>query len=161
MIRRPPRSTRTDTLFPYTTLFRSMNKVFPVCYFFGKWKMAHPYAWALNIHYRVDCGLLEIVAKHGDKPYVSRLRQSEDNELPIGTAFQGAPVGRIEKLPHATEEITSLSTDVIPLAAILRPDVLDPVGNTLDGFLDTKLRHAGVLVRTSLNRPWREVVPGY
>src|SRR3546814_3860195 len=26
MIRRPPRSTRTDTLFPYTTLFRS-----PIC----------------------------------------------------------------------------------------------------------------------------------
>src|SRR3546814_4954523 len=24
MIRRPPRSTRTDTLFPYTTLFRSL-----------------------------------------------------------------------------------------------------------------------------------------
>src|SRR3546814_10973350 len=24
MIRRPPRSTRTDTLFPYTTLFRAM-----------------------------------------------------------------------------------------------------------------------------------------
>src|SRR3546814_16075956 len=35
MIRRPPRSTRTDTLFPYTTLFRS-NKKFvsadgPIC----------------------------------------------------------------------------------------------------------------------------------
>src|SRR3546814_2935201 len=26
MIRRPPRSTRTDTLFPYTTLFRSVNQ---------------------------------------------------------------------------------------------------------------------------------------
>src|SRR3546814_9807044 len=25
MIRRPPRSTRTDTLFPYTTLFRSVG----------------------------------------------------------------------------------------------------------------------------------------
>src|SRR3546814_10049341 len=25
MIRRPPRSTRTDTLFPYTTLFRSVR----------------------------------------------------------------------------------------------------------------------------------------
>src|SRR3546814_14570949 len=25
MIRRPPRSTRTDTLFPYTTLFRSIG----------------------------------------------------------------------------------------------------------------------------------------
>src|SRR3546814_4107851 len=29
MIRRPPRSTRTDTLFPYTTLFRS---------YFGNWE---------------------------------------------------------------------------------------------------------------------------
>src|SRR3546814_1967055 len=26
MIRRPPRSTRTDTLFPYTTLFRSVSR---------------------------------------------------------------------------------------------------------------------------------------
>src|SRR3546814_18000178 len=38
MIRRPPRSTRTDTLFPYTTLFRSeflshdgsVNKIRPL-----------------------------------------------------------------------------------------------------------------------------------
>src|SRR3546814_7906920 len=29
MIRRPPRSTLTDTLFPYTTLFRSPLKGFP------------------------------------------------------------------------------------------------------------------------------------
>src|SRR3546814_7910259 len=28
MIRRPPRSTRTDTLFPYTTLFRSSTRPF-------------------------------------------------------------------------------------------------------------------------------------
>src|SRR3546814_7490087 len=27
MIRRPPRSTRTDTLFPYTTLFRSVRRL--------------------------------------------------------------------------------------------------------------------------------------
>src|SRR3546814_9965684 len=27
MIRRPPRSTRTDTLFPYTTLFRSDRRI--------------------------------------------------------------------------------------------------------------------------------------
>src|SRR3546814_16927589 len=26
MVRRPPRSTRTDTLFPYTTLFRSLKQ---------------------------------------------------------------------------------------------------------------------------------------
>src|SRR3546814_9520203 len=30
MIRRPPRSTRTDTLFPYTTLFRSWLANIPV-----------------------------------------------------------------------------------------------------------------------------------
>src|SRR3546814_7886959 len=30
MIRRPPRSTRTDTLFPYTTLFRSVGPFHPV-----------------------------------------------------------------------------------------------------------------------------------
>src|SRR3546814_3838060 len=30
MIRRPPRSTRTDTLFPYTTLFRSKDDLWPL-----------------------------------------------------------------------------------------------------------------------------------
>src|SRR3546814_7947964 len=45
MIRRPPRSTRTDTLFPYTTLFRSvmlvgfeprLDRVGKSGYFFGE-----------------------------------------------------------------------------------------------------------------------------
>src|SRR3546814_13819655 len=31
MIRRPPRSTRTDTLFPYTTLFRSLERIGEFC----------------------------------------------------------------------------------------------------------------------------------
>src|SRR3546814_1872602 len=40
MIRRPPRSTRTDTLFPYTTLFRSA-----VCGGLPPWFVAaHPIA---------------------------------------------------------------------------------------------------------------------
>src|SRR3546814_14297612 len=40
MIRRPPRSTRTDTLFPYTTLFRSpgrSSRFVPGC---GTWAIA-------------------------------------------------------------------------------------------------------------------------
>src|SRR3546814_15351689 len=36
MIRRPPRSTRTDTLFPYTTLFRSTCYV-GFAFAFGRW----------------------------------------------------------------------------------------------------------------------------
>src|SRR3546814_2480791 len=38
MIRRPPRSTRTDTLFPYTTLFRSPGKSFTVTKRWGRGK---------------------------------------------------------------------------------------------------------------------------
>src|SRR3546814_13272855 len=39
MIRRPPRSTRTDTLFPYTTLFRSQRQFggFPIEGFSLRW----------------------------------------------------------------------------------------------------------------------------
>src|SRR3546814_9697517 len=37
MIRRPPRSTRTDTLFPYTTLFRSRQHLFIRGYLGGGW----------------------------------------------------------------------------------------------------------------------------
>src|SRR3546814_16657747 len=36
MIRRPPRSTRTDTLFPYTTLFRS------IYWHDGQWATENP-----------------------------------------------------------------------------------------------------------------------
>src|SRR3546814_14372448 len=36
MIRRPPRSTRTDTLFPYTTLFRSVPAGVPRADFLGR-----------------------------------------------------------------------------------------------------------------------------
>src|SRR3546814_11805655 len=41
MIRRPPRSTRTDTLFPYTTLFRSRAQVrkFGFRFFFSEGRM--------------------------------------------------------------------------------------------------------------------------
>src|SRR3546814_9727488 len=34
MIRRPPRSTRTDTLFPYTTLFRSFDATLRMDYIY-------------------------------------------------------------------------------------------------------------------------------
>src|SRR3546814_17938304 len=37
MIRRPPRSTRTDTLFPYTTLFRSSVRTYASAD--GTWKL--------------------------------------------------------------------------------------------------------------------------
>src|SRR3546814_12103815 len=36
MIRRPPRSTRTDTLFPYTTLFRSSGATMVISQWFDR-----------------------------------------------------------------------------------------------------------------------------
>src|SRR3546814_1655615 len=43
MIRRPPRSTRTDTLFPYTTLFRTMSVI-------GTFTPAKDGGWTGSIH---------------------------------------------------------------------------------------------------------------
>src|SRR3546814_9443446 len=50
MLRRPPRSTRTDTLFPYTTLFRSWRLLFLT--FFGKarWAASEHVQHALHGH---------------------------------------------------------------------------------------------------------------
>src|SRR3546814_2586259 len=44
MIRRPPRSTRTDTLFPYTTLFRSIPLLQAVADD-GAWKLRNGMTW--------------------------------------------------------------------------------------------------------------------
>src|SRR3546814_11669194 len=43
MMRRPPRSTRTDTLFPYTTLFRSFPIAIPA------WKIAPALAFGNTV----------------------------------------------------------------------------------------------------------------
>src|SRR3546814_11231033 len=50
MIRRPPRSTRTDTLFPYTTLFRSGVIVAPLLI----WLVREPARGAMDAHKPAD-----------------------------------------------------------------------------------------------------------
>src|SRR3546814_12780797 len=59
MIRRPPRSTRTDTLFPYTTLFRSLPLIG------GRWGRARQFgSWLAEI--RPGDGADEVVGRDGD-----------------------------------------------------------------------------------------------
>src|SRR3546814_7766765 len=73
MIRRPPRSTRTDTLFPYTTLFRS------TCIFVYAYTFAPCGAWC----YRFNSGRVcrRPMDQRGKGPpsdcreYTRRLRQ--------------------------------------------------------------------------------------
>src|SRR3546814_19838017 len=58
MIRRPPRSTRTDTLFPYTTLFRSHQEGFGLYQVTQKagerWSAARAYVEPLRGHANLD-----------------------------------------------------------------------------------------------------------
>src|SRR3546814_9619516 len=61
MIRRPPRSTRTDTLFPYTTLFRSPGVGIQA---------------AERLHALGDPALL---AEHGDAHLLQRKKRSEEH----------------------------------------------------------------------------------
>src|SRR3546814_10571533 len=51
MIRRPPRSTRTDTLFPYTTLFRSDDDLFAFAD-----QLADPRRRLLHVRHQVAVG---------------------------------------------------------------------------------------------------------
>src|SRR3546814_5157294 len=62
MIRRPPRSTRTDTLFPYTTLFRSGQH------------SSNNYSGERALH----LGACSDVECHGDKPERSYQRGHQD-----------------------------------------------------------------------------------
>src|SRR3546814_6213944 len=49
MIRRPPRSTRTDTLFPYTTLFRSTGRLLQRVVAYGLRRL-HPLLQIARLH---------------------------------------------------------------------------------------------------------------
>src|SRR3546814_1781158 len=73
MIRRPPRSTRTDTLFPYTTLFRS-HQALGYCF--------HPAGAALRgLLRRAGCrsGRSDIVAFAAWTSCASSRRRSEEH----------------------------------------------------------------------------------
>src|SRR3546814_13027353 len=55
MIRRPPRSTRTDTLFPYTTLFRSgQYQHWATAGFFGRLNYDYKGRYLLEVNARYD-----------------------------------------------------------------------------------------------------------
>src|SRR3546814_6615442 len=90
MIRRPPRSTRTDTLFPYTTLFRSafgfighsrylpdrrdLNRSFPGS---PKGSLAAQLAYIFlnEVVARSDCGIdLHSAAIHRSEEHTSELQ---------------------------------------------------------------------------------------
>src|SRR3546814_79617 len=83
MIRRPPRSTRTDTLFPYTTLFRSSARL-PFFRVTGSFMEggASQFSGAVNL---VDCRFAPAVTML--EPKADQLVQNE-GLLIFGTLFE-------------------------------------------------------------------------
>src|SRR3546814_6481476 len=73
MIRRPPRSTRTDTLFPYTTLFRSALVSFTVERF-GRLDILHNNAGYVGADLARDTKVTDIPFELWDKTMAINLR---------------------------------------------------------------------------------------
>src|SRR3546814_2442518 len=89
MIRRPPRSTRTDTLFPYTTLFRSLVPADEHAVVRGLWRAVDVFR-VLALAYAA---------------YSLWLRRDEVADLSVGVAILTLLAGRSEE--H-TSELQSL-----------------------------------------------------
>src|SRR3546814_2539449 len=70
MIRRPPRSTRTDTLFPYTTLFRSQGLAEIPSLAFGATEATKP---------SLDVLVFDPLSRDGQAQTVAQPRYRADN----------------------------------------------------------------------------------
>src|SRR3546814_17377117 len=93
MIRRPPRSTRTDTLFPYTTLFRSA--------FAARILLARAAVRSLDIQYYIWHGdqpgtlLLEAVGQAADRGVRVRMLLDEN-----GIAGRASDLEALDRHPR-------------------------------------------------------------
>src|SRR3546814_13184702 len=114
MIRRPPRSTRTDTLFPSTTLFRSLNVA------------VLDLRWLSPID---DAAIAEIVARTGRVLVVheasqtggfgaeiaARVSERHDALLRAPVRRLGPPDVRIPASPSFSNEVIPTTTTIVPI----------------------------------------------
>src|SRR3546814_2016211 len=89
MIRRPPRSTRTDTFFPYTTLFRSVGRGF-------LWEQKHTHR--LMQTYRPE------FRRYVEPTPAYRLARRLEERL----EFAPFPLSRLSRSEEHTSELQSL-----------------------------------------------------
>src|SRR3546814_12096586 len=98
MIRRPPRSTRTDTLFPYTTLFRSPPTVLD------------------PLQHRIDPGVGDVAPTCGAS--IERLSRAQA-EHPAATRRRLVIAAIAVVDPHRT--------DVLPVEQVRQPRISPPL----------------------------------
>src|SRR3546814_3052316 len=104
MIRQPPRLTRTDTLFPYTTLFRSRRKLVscPVCGSGEVEKAVMAPAVAAKGNRRPDAGAAPVPMSGGEDPEHSK------KMLAALAKAQGAFLKNADRSEEHTSELQSL-----------------------------------------------------
>src|SRR3546814_2021399 len=100
MILRPPRSTRTDTLFPYTTLFRSVRRV----------KVATALAW-IDLYYaeRRLAAIDAVIARQNGLAVVARSSVASGSARPAQTLDVRQAIAALEdRSEEHTSELQSL-----------------------------------------------------
>src|SRR3546814_15273094 len=115
MIRRPPRSTRTDTLFPYTTLFRSSYRSIAVLY----------------QDFLVRCRIHRLPGEPLDLPAFRR-------RLTIARAGVGNDTESSVEWSRATEMAGGLSEDIQGLFLLIARAALDQAPCPSDAAVDRK-----------------------
>src|SRR3546814_9994051 len=98
MLRRPPRSTRTDTLFPYTTLFRSGHGVARLV--IGLGLRVRRRAVARRVDVRGAAGEQQAVERVEHVQHLLALRHHRDDD--------GGAAGRLPRSEEHTSELQSL-----------------------------------------------------
>src|SRR3546814_6863426 len=99
MIRRPPRSTRTDTLFPYTTLFRSLN---------ARARGGFPSPCENFCASAVAATARELFLEPGERAERPRLLLAQHAGIAQGGCGAGCARERIERSEEHTSELQSL-----------------------------------------------------
>src|SRR3546814_16275319 len=105
MIRRPPRSTRTDTLFPYTTLFRSLD-VQGLTHVFNFDVPTHPEDYVHRIGRTGRAGLngrAFTLVSGEDGKYLAQIKSLIARDIPV-MEMQGFDVGAEEMAPAETAD---------------------------------------------------------
>src|SRR3546814_6107855 len=107
MIRRPPRSTRTDTLFPYTTLFRSRDHA--SAHHIGSTVLRHGHATLLRRHGAFDVPWLDGIGI-GREPCPGSIHQlGRGNDLMHYFKLQCFVRARSEEHTSEIQSLMSLS----------------------------------------------------
>src|SRR3546814_9332958 len=118
MIRRPPRSTRTDTLFPYTTLFRSLLD--------ANWKTAGEQSGVDGFHTLTLHRALMVVGQFG---------RNADDIYANAPAMYGIDIGTEQGhgfrcIPPENTFGSLMGTDITKLSVEERLKILPPPGIT-------------------------------